>query len=144
MYYTISEVAVMTGLDQGLLRSWEKAFSKLRPKKNRAGKRAYREKDIEVVLRIKQLLFKEKYTMDGARKKLAEERKAARAGSGNNVDVDVDVNVDVNVGINADVNADTAAADPSPDKSTATASMLPNALSDIRSGLRDILTVLES
>ena len=74
MYYSISEVCRHTGLEPHVLRYWESEFPQLRPKKNRAGNRAYREKDIELVCYIKHLLYEEKYTIPGAKKKLQEGR----------------------------------------------------------------------
>jgi DNA-binding transcriptional MerR regulator len=72
MYYSISEVAEMTGVKPHVLRYWESEFPTLRPKKNRAGNRSYRPKDIKAVLVIRDLLYKEKFTISGARKKLQE------------------------------------------------------------------------
>jgi len=74
IYYSISEVCTQTGLEPHVLRYWESEFSQLRPKKNRAGNRAYRDKDIEVIRFIKHLLYEEKFTIPGAKKKLAESR----------------------------------------------------------------------
>jgi len=72
MYYSISEVAEMTGVKPHVLRYWETEFPSLRPKKNRAGNRNYRPKDIKAILVIRNLLYKEKFTISGARKKLQE------------------------------------------------------------------------
>lgn len=72
LYYSISEVCTFTGLEPHVLRYWESEFPQLRPKKNRAGNRAYREKDIEVINYIKHLLYEEKFTIPGAKKKLSE------------------------------------------------------------------------
>lgn len=72
IYYSISEVCGQTELEPHVLRYWETEFSQLRPKKNRAGNRAYREKDIEVIRHIKHLLYEERFTIPGAKKKLAE------------------------------------------------------------------------
>ena len=72
MYYTISEVRDMTGVKAHVLRYWETEFPSLRPKKNRAGNRNYRPKDIKAVLVIRDLLYREKFTISGARKKLQE------------------------------------------------------------------------
>ncbi|NLD98410.1 MAG: MerR family transcriptional regulator [Fibrobacter sp.] len=71
-YYSISEVCQLTALEPHVLRYWESEFSQLRPKKNRAGNRAYREKDIELISYIKHLLYEEKFTIPGAKKKLSE------------------------------------------------------------------------
>jgi len=73
-YYSISEVCTKTGLEPHVLRYWESEFAQLRPKKNRAGNRAYRDKDIEIIGYIKYLLYEEQYTIPGAKKKLAEAR----------------------------------------------------------------------
>ena len=73
-YYSIREVCSITGLEPHVLRYWESEFPRLRPKKNRAGNRAYREKDIETIKTIKHLLYSEKYTIPGAKKKLADPR----------------------------------------------------------------------
>jgi DNA-binding transcriptional MerR regulator len=72
MYYSISEVAEMTNVKPHVLRYWESEFPTLRPKKNRAGNRNYRPKDIKAILVIRDLLYKEKFTISGARKKLQE------------------------------------------------------------------------
>ena len=70
LYYSISEVSKITGLKQYVLRYWESEFSQLKPPKNRAGNRTYRQKDIDLIQQIKSLLYKEKFTIDGARKQL--------------------------------------------------------------------------
>jgi DNA-binding transcriptional MerR regulator len=70
-YYSISEVCSQTGLEPHVLRYWESEFFQLRPKKNRAGNRAYRDKDIDVIKTIKHLLYEQRYTIPGAKKKLA-------------------------------------------------------------------------
>ena len=70
LYYSISEVSQLSGLKQHVLRYWETEFPSLRPKKNRAGNRAYRIKDIKLIFLIKRLLYAEKYTIEGAREKL--------------------------------------------------------------------------
>jgi len=70
MYYSISEVSDMTGVKPHVLRYWETEFPTLKPKKNRAGNRSYRPKDIKAILVIRDLLYKEKFTISGARKKL--------------------------------------------------------------------------
>ena len=72
MYYSISEVSDMTGVKAHVLRYWETEFPSLRPKKNRAGNRNYRPKDIKAILVIRDLLYREKFTISGARKKLQE------------------------------------------------------------------------
>ena len=75
LYYSIGEVSEMTSLKSYVLRYWETEFSQLKPPKNRAGNRTYRQKDIEVILNIKDLLYKKKFTIDGARVVLQEKDK---------------------------------------------------------------------
>ena len=70
LYYSISEVSKITGLKQYVLRYWETEFSQLKPPKNRAGNRTYRQNDIDVIHKIKELLYKKKFTIVGARKQL--------------------------------------------------------------------------
>ena len=70
LYYSISEVSKITKLKQYVLRYWETEFPMLHPKKNRAGNRSYRQSDIDTILKIKDLLYKQKYTIEGARAKL--------------------------------------------------------------------------
>lgn len=70
LYYSISEVARMTRLEPYVLRFWEKEFPMLKPRKNRGGNRIYQKSDIELVNRIKHLLYKENYTIEGARNRL--------------------------------------------------------------------------
>tara|TARA_S200000501_G_C20350234_1_gene537284 strand:+ start:183 stop:536 length:354 start_codon:yes stop_codon:yes gene_type:complete len=67
LYYSISEVSEITDLKAYVLRYWETEFTNLNPPKNRAGNRTYRQKDIEVILKIKDLLYKKRFTIDGAR-----------------------------------------------------------------------------
>ncbi len=67
LYYSISEVSEMTGLKQYVLRYWETEFPNLKPPKNKAGNRAYRESDIAMVNEIKRLLYDKKFTIEGAR-----------------------------------------------------------------------------
>jgi DNA-binding transcriptional MerR regulator len=76
-YYSISEVCGLIGVEAHVLRYWESEFPQLRPKKNRAGNRAYRDKDIEIITTIKHLLYEEGYTIPGAKKKLSASRSNA-------------------------------------------------------------------
>jgi DNA-binding transcriptional MerR regulator len=80
LYYSISEVCSMTGLEQHVLRYWESEFPQLRPKKNRSGNRAYRSKEIKIIRYIKYLLYEEMYTIPGAKKKMADANMADLEG----------------------------------------------------------------
>jgi DNA-binding transcriptional MerR regulator len=75
-FFSIGEVCDLTGLKAHVLRYWESQFRFLNPAKNRSGNRVYQRKEIELVLLVKHLLYTEKYTIDGARQKLNEHRKA--------------------------------------------------------------------
>ena len=78
LYYSISEVAEITNLQPYTLRSWEKEFSCLRPRRVHGKNRSYRERDIGIVLRIKRLLYDERYTIQGASRKLKSEPELLR------------------------------------------------------------------
>lgn len=75
-FFSIGEVCELTGLKAHVLRYWESQFRFLSPAKNRSGNRVYQRKEIELILLVKHLLYTEKYTIDGARQKLHEHRKA--------------------------------------------------------------------
>jgi DNA-binding transcriptional MerR regulator len=73
LYYRIGEVEEIAGVPAYVLRYWESEFKLLRPKKNPAGQRLYRRRDLELVQRIKTLLYEERLTLEGARKRLLAE-----------------------------------------------------------------------
>jgi DNA-binding transcriptional MerR regulator len=74
IYYSITEVAEMADVKPHVLRYWETEFAALRPRKNRAGNRTYREKDVRLVLLIKKLLYEDGFTIKGARRKMQERK----------------------------------------------------------------------
>ncbi|MBI2159255.1 MAG: MerR family transcriptional regulator [Candidatus Rokubacteria bacterium] len=77
LYYRIGEVEELTAVPAYVLRYWESEFKLLRPKKNPAGQRLYRKRDLDLVKRIKTLLYDERLTLEGAKKRLiAESRKS--------------------------------------------------------------------
>jgi len=77
LYYRIGEVEEIAGVPAYVLRYWESEFKLLRPKKNPAGQRLYRARDLELVRRIKALLYDERLTLEGAKKRLlADSRKS--------------------------------------------------------------------
>ncbi len=73
LYYRIGEVEAITGVPAYVLRYWESEFKLLRPKKNPAGQRVYRKRDLELVQRIRALLYDERLTLEGAKKRLLAE-----------------------------------------------------------------------
>lgn len=94
LYYSIGEVSKVTELKQYVLRYWETEFKQLNPSKNKAGNRTYRQKDIDLILQIKDLLYNQKFTIEGARKMLSGENiptteTAAESGSKTGVDLDL-------------------------------------------------------
>ena len=71
-YYTIGEVSNLLELKPYILRYWEKEFTQLKPSKKLGGNRRYNPDDIELLKKIKYMLYSQKYTIDGVRKKLKE------------------------------------------------------------------------
>lgn len=70
LYFKIGEVAELTGVKPHVLRYWEAEIGTIRPTKNRHQQRLYRQRDIELILRLKDLLYNQGYTIAGARKSL--------------------------------------------------------------------------
>jgi DNA-binding transcriptional MerR regulator len=114
LFFKIGEVCELTETQPYVLRYWESEFPALAPAKNNSGQRIYRRRDIETILRIKALLYEEGFTIAGAKKKLEQEMKDEDTGR------------------------------------PATTRRLPDAepgadkIQDIKSGLRDILQLLDS
>ena len=76
LFFKIGEVCELAGVQAHVLRYWESEFTMLAPQKNRAGQRVYRKRDVEIALRIKELLYEEQYTIAGAKKRLANDLRA--------------------------------------------------------------------
>jgi DNA-binding transcriptional MerR regulator len=74
-FFSIGDVCSLTDLKPHVLRYWESQFKFLHPAKNRSGNRVYQRKEVELILLVKQLLYDEKYTIDGARQKIDEFKK---------------------------------------------------------------------
>lgn len=124
LFFRIGEVTRIAGVEAHVLRFWESEFPMLSPRKTPKGQRQYRRKDLETILAIKQLLYEEKYTIAGARRALrthnmsagqAEPEPAPRA----------------------------AASQPSPGGGTDSQPVSREGLAEIRSGLEQILRLLE-
>jgi DNA-binding transcriptional MerR regulator len=113
LYFRIGEVARLCRLPAYVLRFWETEFPQLKPTKSSTGQRMYRRRDIENLLRIKQLLYEEGFTIPGARQQLRSESKNGNGTA-----------------------APLFAATPSPARS--------QKLREVRSGLREILTMLST
>lgn len=65
LYYSMGEVSKLTGLEPHVLRNWEKTYTKLNPKKNSAGNRVFKEQELALIFRIKELLHEKKYSAEG-------------------------------------------------------------------------------
>src|SRR5215467_10858614 len=72
LYYRIGEVAQIVGVQPHVLRYWETEFRSIRPQKSHKGQRVYSRRDVEKLLRVKDLLKNQGFTIAGARKKLRE------------------------------------------------------------------------
>jgi DNA-binding transcriptional MerR regulator len=118
LFFKIGEVCEITDTQPYVLRYWESEFPALAPAKNSSGQRIYRRRDIETVLRIKQLLYEEGFTIAGAKKRLETEM-AGRTHTPTSQAAAV-------------VESETAADDPTK-----------KALAEVRDTLREILTLLE-
>ncbi len=79
LFFKIGEVCEIVGVQAHVLRYWETEFSMLQPQKNRSGQRTYRRKDVEMALRIKELLYQEGFTIAGAKRRLAGEGRGGAA-----------------------------------------------------------------
>jgi DNA-binding transcriptional MerR regulator len=72
LYFRIGEVSDIVGVKPYVLRYWESEFSDINPTKSKSGQRLYKRRDVELLLNIKQLLYEERFTINGARKRLKE------------------------------------------------------------------------
>src|ERR1700704_2306427 len=75
LFFRIGEVSDLVGVKEYVLRYWESEFKGISPKKSSSGQRMFRRKDVELLLRIKHLLYERKFTIEGARKALLEKDK---------------------------------------------------------------------
>ncbi len=72
LYYRIGEVAGLVGVEPHVLRYWETEFRSIRPQKSAKGQRVYSRRDVETLLKVKELLYAHRFTIAGARRKLRE------------------------------------------------------------------------
>ena len=68
LYFKVGEVSEITDIPTYVLRFWETEFKRINPKRTPSGQRLYRKNDVELILKIKHLLYEKKFTIDGARK----------------------------------------------------------------------------
>jgi DNA-binding transcriptional MerR regulator len=70
LYFRIGEVAGLVGVEPHVLRYWEREFRSVRPTKSAKGQRVYSRRDVDTLMRVRELLYKEGFTIAGAKKKL--------------------------------------------------------------------------
>ena len=135
LFFRIGEVCDLIKVQPHVLRYWETEFPMLAPQKNRAGQRVYRRKDVEMVFRIRDLLYEEKFTIAGAKKRLMDESRSGsvRAKLGEALSADPPDSPGQQPGT-----PDPAPADQSPPPQTRRALRL------IKSDLEDLLTRLNT
>ena len=80
LFFRIGEVSQLVGVEAYVLRYWESEFPGLSPRKSSTGQRMFRRKDVELLLRIKHLLYGQKFTIEGARKALLSKAKSPEEG----------------------------------------------------------------
>jgi DNA-binding transcriptional MerR regulator len=128
LFFKIGEVCEITDTQPYVLRYWESEFPALAPAKNSSGQRIYRRKDIETVLRIKQLLYEEGFTIAGAKKRL----EAEMGGRGPTPTAMASLPETV-----------VTTVDPTPEAAEPTADPARAVLLEVRDHLRGILTLLD-
>src|ERR1700704_5874428 len=89
LYFKIGEVSELLGVEAYVLRYWETEFPVLSPKKSGTGHRLYRRKDVELLLRIKHLLYDKRFTIEGARQTLHSEARAPKKPAAKRVQQDL-------------------------------------------------------
>ena len=75
LYFRIGEVAALAGVPAYVLRYWQTEFPQLQPKKSGSGQRLYRQREVELVLRIRDLLYRDRFTIAGAKRAMAREER---------------------------------------------------------------------
>src|ERR1700679_1570944 len=75
LFFRVCEGSQLVGVEAYVLRYWESEFPGLSPRKSSSGQRMFRRKDVELLLRIKHLLYSQKFTIEGARKALSDQNK---------------------------------------------------------------------
>lgn len=85
LYFSIGEASRIAEVEPHVLRYWGSEFSCLRPLKDKAGRRNYRKKDLETILHIKDLLYRQRYSIAGAKKKMKDKEERSRMAKGRNL-----------------------------------------------------------
>jgi DNA-binding transcriptional MerR regulator len=146
LFFRIGEVCELIKVQPHVLRYWETEFPMLAPQKNRAGQRVYRRKDVEMVLRIRDLLYEEKFTIAGAKKKLMDELRGS-SGRGKSVASESVQSEPIQSEPPTDLEEAEAMTVPEPIEPTSEQTITPQArlaLRVIKRDLEDLLTLLNS
>jgi DNA-binding transcriptional MerR regulator len=138
LFFKIGEVCELAGVQAHVLRYWESEFPMLAPQKNRAGQRVYRKRDVEIALRIKELLYEDQYTIAGAKKRLANDMRAGGKLRVVSAEDDMD-----NSESDAALTSEDTGLSPAPSLSTRTAEDR-QSLRQVATELREILAMLDS
>ena len=138
LFFKIGEVCELAGVQAHVLRYWESEFPMLAPQKNRAGQRVYRKRDVEIALRIKELLYEDQYTIAGAKKRLANDMRAGGKLRVVSAEDDMD-----NSESNASSTTEETGLTPAPSPSSRTAEDR-QSLRQVATELREILAMLDS
>ena len=83
-YFRIGEVSAIVGIEPYVLRYWETEFPKINPYRSRSGQRLYKRRDIEIILHIKDLLYRKRFTIAGAKQYIQQPRKESRFDAADN------------------------------------------------------------
>ena len=137
LFFKIGEVCELAGVQAHVLRYWESEFPMLAPQKNRAGQRVYRKRDVEIALRVKELLYEEQYTIAGAKKRLANDLRAGgkfKVSSDENGEESRPEGVSKQAGSSKSASASTSGFRTAEDR---------KALRQVAAELRDLLALLE-
>jgi DNA-binding transcriptional MerR regulator len=124
LYFRIGEVSQLIGVEPYVLRYWESEFPSLAPKKSGTGHRLYRRKEVEMVLELKRLLYEKRFTIEGARLYLDQNKKQAKTAK-----------------LPARVPAEPKPAGAQP--ALFSMGVAPEGLSEIRRGLKELLEILK-
>jgi DNA-binding transcriptional MerR regulator len=143
LFFRIGEVGRLTGVKPYVLRYWETVFPRIRPQKTRSGQRLYKRKDVETILLVKKLLWDQRFTIEGARRRLrdlvgpdaAEEEMRAKRTDRRAADLEASLH---------EAEARAKAAEQRASQATERARTLEKLLGETRKDLRALLTFVES
>lgn len=147
IYFRIGEVCDLIKVQPHVLRYWESEFPMLAPQKNRAGQRVYRRKDVEMVLRIHDLLYEEKFTIAGARKKLLDDMRrstSSRVAQSGRESLNAASGSSENAILPRSIEDSMLPYDPIVEPEDSIASETQRAVQKLRRELEDLLTLLNS